>query len=41
MSCASFGQGCGYCHAYVEQMLETGETVFTELLPRRQPWKRS
>ncbi len=34
-ACTSFGQSCRFCHAYVERMLQTGQTVFTELLPRR------
>lgn len=29
----AFGQTCGLCRPYVARMLETGETVFSELLP--------
>ncbi|PIQ60522.1 MAG: (2Fe-2S)-binding protein [Bacteroidetes bacterium CG12_big_fil_rev_8_21_14_0_65_60_17] len=32
-----FGQGCGLCHAYVAEMLRTGQTVFTELVERPDP----
>lgn len=28
-----FGQKCRLCHPYVRRMLETGETVFHDLLP--------
>lgn len=35
-ACSSFGEGCGHCHVYVEEMLKTGQTVFTRLLPRTQ-----
>jgi bacterioferritin-associated ferredoxin len=28
------GTHCGLCVAYVRRMLETGETVFRELLPK-------
>jgi bacterioferritin-associated ferredoxin len=27
------GNGCRHCHPYLRRMLETGETVFRELLP--------
>lgn len=26
------GAGCGLCRPYIRRMLETGETVFTEIL---------
>jgi NAD(P)H-nitrite reductase large subunit len=29
---ADFGKRCRLCHPYVKRMLETGETVFTELI---------
>ena len=28
----TFGENCRFCHPYVHQMLETGETVFHEVL---------
>ncbi len=27
-----FGKGCQLCHPYVRRMLQTGETVFTEII---------
>ena len=27
-----FGQRCKLCHAYVRRMLETGETIFSEII---------
>lgn len=30
---AEFGLRCRLCHPYVQRMLRTGETVFTEVLP--------
>ncbi len=28
----TFGQNCKLCHPYVARMLETGETVFNEII---------
>ena len=29
----SFGTGCGLCRPYVQAMLVTGQTVFSEVIP--------
>ncbi|MEM8600086.1 MAG: (2Fe-2S)-binding protein [Bacteroidota bacterium] len=35
----TFGQKCKLCHPYTRRMLQTGETVFHEIIREEQPVK--